>query len=130
MLKTAVEIGPHDHGRRMSLDEFDLAEVQPGYIYELSRGVIIVSDVPKLRHLGQVQAARLQFFSYQSRYPKRIQYVAGSGECKLLIGAFESERHPDLTIYKTKPLNQKRIWSTWIPEIAIEIISPGSEERD
>ncbi len=45
--KTIVRIGPADHGPRMSLADFDHAEVQGGYIYELGRGTIIASDVPK-----------------------------------------------------------------------------------
>ena len=45
MLKTRIKVGPKDHGRRMSLADFDHAEVQEGHLYELGRGVIIVSDV-------------------------------------------------------------------------------------
>ena len=51
MSKTITKIGPADHGRRMSLEEFDHAEGQEGYLYELSRGVITVADVPRRRHL-------------------------------------------------------------------------------
>jgi len=40
MPKTIVKIGPMDDGRQMSLDDFDEAEVQPGFHYELSRGII------------------------------------------------------------------------------------------
>jgi hypothetical protein len=35
-------IGPADHGRRMSLDEFDTAVGLEGRLYELSRRVIVV----------------------------------------------------------------------------------------
>src|SRR3954465_1085458 len=69
MPKTAIKVGPEDHGRRMSLEEFDHCEVQEGYLYELSRGVITVSDVPHPRHFGQVQAARNQFIAYQLAHP-------------------------------------------------------------
>ncbi len=31
-----VVIGPEDHGRRMSLDEFDQAVGAEGYLYELN----------------------------------------------------------------------------------------------
>jgi hypothetical protein len=58
MPKTAIKIGPHDRGRRMSLEDFDHAEGQEGYLYELSRGVITVMDVPNPRHLAQVNAIR------------------------------------------------------------------------
>ena len=45
----------------MSLAEFDHAEGKEGYRYELSRGVVTVMDVPKLRHGRQVDAVRRQF---------------------------------------------------------------------
>ena len=60
MSRAIVKVGPADHGKRMSLDDFDKAEVQEGYLYELNRGVIVVSDVPRPRHLAMVNAARRQ----------------------------------------------------------------------
>jgi hypothetical protein len=131
MPKTAVTIGPFDHGRAMSLDDFDLAEVAPGYHYELGRGVIAVTEIPNPRHLVQVTASRRQFAAYDFSRPGQIHTIAGGGECKFLVAGFQSERHPDLAIYKTPPpADFSLAWATWVPEIAIEVISPSSENRD
>src|SRR5262249_22420413 len=54
MLKAAIKVGPADQGRPMGLADFDHAKVQDGYLYELGRGTIVASDVPKKRHLNQV----------------------------------------------------------------------------
>ena len=52
MGKTLIKIGPSDHGRRMSLEEFEHAKVQEGYLYELSRGIInVVPTSPTEAHL-------------------------------------------------------------------------------
>jgi hypothetical protein len=56
---TVVKVGPADNGRRMSLEEFDKAEGQEGYLYELSKGIITVLDLPDLRHLMQLDAIRI-----------------------------------------------------------------------
>jgi Uma2 family endonuclease len=132
MSETAIRIGPKDHGRRMSLAEFDRAEVQEGHLYELGRGVIIVSDVPGKRHLAMVAEIRLQLSGYQLANRGRIHAIAGGAECKLLVQGLESERHPDLSVYKTAPGegDDDEIWSTWIPELVIDVVSPGSETRD
>lgn len=130
MSRTFTTISPLDHGRRMSLDEFDLAEGQEGYLYELSRGVITVIHVPKPRHLAQVTAARRQFAAYDLAQSGRMHTIAGGGECKILVAGLESERHPDLAIYKTPPPDDKDVWAMWIPELVLEIVSPGSEHRD
>src|SRR5260370_14578638 len=53
-------VGPEDDGRRMSLSDFDKAEAKEGYLYELSRGVITVSDVPDFPHQFQLDAAHQQ----------------------------------------------------------------------
>jgi Uma2 family endonuclease len=130
MAKTAIQIGPLDHGRRMSLEDFDDAKGQSGHCYELSRGVVTVVDVPNRRHLAQVDATRLQFDGYRIVHPKRIYTIASGGECKILLADLQSERHPDLAIYKVPPAEEEDIWATWVPEIVIEVVSLGSKLRD
>jgi Uma2 family endonuclease len=131
MPKTVTMLGPGDHGRRMSLDEFETAEGQAGYVYELGRGVVTVVDVPKPGHLEQMAAARNQFIAYQLANPRRLHMVAGGADCKILLADLESERHPDVAVYKTPPPSAgDEVWSLWIPEVVIEIVSPGSEQRD
>ncbi len=132
MGKTLIKIGPADRGRRMSLEEFEHAKVQEGYLYELSRGIITVVDVPKGPHALQLIAIRRQLSRYDVFHPGRIEGIMGSMECKLLIGDLESERHPDVAIYLSSPPDPKSkdFWSKWVPEIVIEIVSPSSRKRD
>src|SRR5262245_3036397 len=103
MSRVVTRIGPADHGRRMRLEEFDQAEAAPGHLYELSRGVVTVVDVPKKKHLAQVTFIRKQLTLYDAENPSVIHTVAGSRECKILLTDLQSERHPDLAIYKTAP---------------------------
>ncbi|HZW32638.1 MAG TPA: Uma2 family endonuclease [Isosphaeraceae bacterium] len=132
MGKTLVKIGPADHGRKMSLEEFEHAEVQEGYLYELSRGIITVSDVPHRRHMLLVAATRDQLQDYKSLNRGRIHIIASGSECKLLIPTFDSERHPDLAVYLTEPppIEDASLWQHWFPEIVIEVVSPSSRKRD
>ena len=130
MPKTIVKIGPMDDGRQMSLDDFDEAEVQPGFHYELSRGIITVSDVPDLKHFAMVNEVRRQLGRYDLEHPGKIFGIAGSGECKIPLREYQSERHPDLAVYMTPPPGEGSIWGMWIPEIVVEIISARSRHRD
>lgn len=128
---TKIIVGPADHGRRMTLDEFDTAEGLEGRLYELSRGEVIVTDVPNPPHGDVVFVLRQQFGVYCVERPGVVHRVYSGSECKLLIGPTESERHPDLAVYKTPPPAQdSSVWSVWIPELVIEIVSPGSDQRD
>lgn len=130
MSRTTATIGPGDHGRRMSLDEFDAAEPAAGHRYELGRGVITVVDVPNPRHFRIVNAIRLQLTAYQLAHPDAIDAIAGGGECKILVSGLESERHPDIAVYADPPPDDPDVWSTYVPLLLVEVVSPGSEHRD
>ncbi len=56
--------------------------------------------------------------------------IGGGAECKILLTDLDSERHPDVAVYKTEPPDSPDIWSIWIPEIVVEVVSAGSEKRD
>jgi Uma2 family endonuclease len=126
-----VHIGPADHGRRMSLDEFDKAIGQPGYLYELNKGVIEVSDVPHIRYGRQLQEVRDQLTGYKLANPGVIDYMGGGSDAKLLVEPAESERHPDLSVYlDPAPADADDIWSEWVPTIVVEVVSERSAKRD
>ncbi|MDQ3624883.1 MAG: Uma2 family endonuclease, partial [Verrucomicrobiota bacterium] len=57
-----------------------------------------------------------------------IYSVATGSEAKILVADDQSERHPDLLIYKTPP-PATDVWSTWVPEIVIEVVSANSATR-
>jgi LAO/AO transport system ATPase len=125
-----TKIGPADHGRRMSLAEFEHAEMQAGYLYELGRGVIVVSDIPNPKHMAVVLGTRDQLIMYQFTQPTMVHSIAGGAECKILLADLQSERHPDIALYKTPPPDDDDPWSIWIPELVIEVVSLRSELRD
>jgi Uma2 family endonuclease len=131
MPKTAIKLSPADHGRRMSLADFEHADGD-GRLYELSRGVVTFMDVPNRPHFRPLDTLRRHVIAYQLARPGRIHAVLGSGECKVLVPDFESERHPDLSLYLTPEpeIDTADIWRAWVPEIVVEIISFGSELRD
>src|SRR5262245_9276072 len=125
--KTAILIGPGDHGRPMSLEDFDSAEGQEGRLHELGRGVVVAVDVPNRRHLARINAIKRQIHVFDAANPGLIHTIATCGECKMLLADLVSERHPDLAIYKTPPPDDDNFWATWVPEIVIEVVSRGSE---
>jgi Putative restriction endonuclease len=120
-----VTIGPEHHGRRMSLDRFDLAIGRDGRLFELSRGVIEFIDTPHPAHLSQLQSLRQELVAYRERQAGPIHSIAGAGESKVMIERFQSERHPDLSIYLNAPPNIDDVWSYWIPHVVVEVVSPA-----
>jgi Uma2 family endonuclease len=128
---TLTEIGPESNGRRMSLEEFARVEGRPGYLYELSRGVIQVVDVPGVPHMLVKLRIRNALVLCQVRHPDRIFAIADGSDMAIRMPQLVSERHPDICVYLTPPpVDDVQPWDFWVPDIVIEVVSPGSEERD
>ena len=130
--KRRAKIGPDDHGRKMSLKDFEFVETDECFHYELSRGYITVSQVAKLYHALIIAALRDYLGAYKLAHPGTIFAALGAAECKLLVREWESERHPDLSVYLTKPTGRDdaKLWRRWLPELAIEVVSERSTDRD
>jgi Uma2 family endonuclease len=124
-------IGPSDHGRRMSLAAFIRADFEEGWLYELARGVVDVTEVPGIPHARIVQRLNRLFVQYELRHPGVIDLQAGGGECRIRTPGFQSDRHPDQAIYLTPPpAAGPNIWTRWIPDLVVEVVSKGGEKRD
>lgn len=127
-----VKIGPNDQGKKMSLKAFEFAETEEGYLYELSRAYITVSEVANYYHAFIVAWIRNALIGHQLAHPRYIHLILTSMECKLLMPEWESERHPDIAVYFTKPKGPKdrKMWRTWIPDLVVEVVSERSADRD
>lgn len=134
MTRVAIRIGPADHNRPMTLAEFRSADGQDGYRYELGRGIIAVTNVPNRRHFAMVNATRHQLSVFEVANPGVVQYVAAGSDCKVVLAGMDSERHPDWAVYgtamPTDVANDEELWEAWIPDLVVEIVSPGSGKRD
>ena len=78
MATVRMQLGPADRGRRLTLAEFQEADWRPGYLYELARGVVVVTNVPKGRHPKIVDNAHEAISTYRRANPGLI-YWAGRG---------------------------------------------------
>lgn len=116
----------------MSFRRFQRAETVEGYLYELSNGVIEVTDVPGRSHALVVREIEKQLFAFDLANPNVILHLAGGGFAKTELPQLESERHPDLSIYLTPMPDDEYPWDKWVPAIAIEVVSPGTraQKRD
>jgi len=130
MSQLATIIGPEMHGQRMRLEEFEHAVVREGCLYELSRGVIQVSEVPHDRHGAQIDEARAQFYAHRRARPGKVHRIASGDACKIPVPNTDSERHPDIAIYLTPRPDVKNYWRVWIPAVVIEVVSASSDYHD
>jgi Uma2 family endonuclease len=77
---STIIIGPADHGRLMTLEEFLEADVEEGYRYELARGVLEVTHFPNDPH-GSMVWNILRFIAlYDTSHPRVIHRAGGGSE--------------------------------------------------
>jgi len=123
MASTKLQIGPADHGRKMTLEEFREAEEEPGYSYELARGVLEVAEVPGDDHGQVVDNLHEMLSRYRREHPNQILRFAHGSDVRLLIPELESDRHPDLgVILRGAPLNVR---GRQVPALVVEVVSAG-----
>jgi Uma2 family endonuclease len=127
MSTTRIQIGPADHGRSMTLEEFLEAEEEPGYRYELARGVLEVTEVPNDPHGQIVDNLREALSAYRRGHRGLIRRIGHAGEVRLIIPGLGSDRNPDLAIvFSDAPLDNRR---RRVPALAVEVVSTGAAAR-
>ena len=124
---TRTRIGPADHGRTMTLDEFLDAEETPGYRYELARGVIEVSDVPNDPHADVVYRLSAEFVVHDRAHPGLIRRVSEGSGVQIVMPGLGTDRHPDLSIIFQGKAPDDR--GRRMPDLVVEVVSPGREAR-
>lgn len=132
MMATAIRqitIGPAQHGRKMSFDKFIDADFQDGWLYELARGVIVVTNVPGINHDRIVLRIADLFARYDFAHQEIINHRSpGSG--RLRLPGMKSDRHPDFAVYLDPPPESDESWTLWVPHIVVEVVSKGGIKRD
>jgi Uma2 family endonuclease len=128
MATTAIRIGPADHGRAMTLEEFRDADEEPGYRYELARGVLEVTEVPNDPH-GQIVTNLYRAIArFDEAHPGVIRRFGGAGEFRLWLPGMVSGRNPDVAVVLCG--TPKNLRGRRPPSFAAEVVSEGGETRD
>jgi Uma2 family endonuclease len=125
MSTVRTHIGPADQGRRMSVEEFREAEEQPGYLYELARGMLVVTEVPGDPHAQIVDNIHEGFSIHRRVNPGLIRRIGRGSDVRLIVPELESDRHPDVAIvFRDSPRNAR---GRRMPELVVEVVSPGAK---
>jgi Uma2 family endonuclease len=125
---TPIRLGPADHGRRMTLEEFMEAEVEEGDRYELGRGVLEVTEVPNDPH-GQVVTNLYDAVGhYRRTHPGIVLRYGGGAEFQLWFPGAISGRNPDLGVVLYGAPKDAR--GRRRPALVAEVVSRGSVQRD
>jgi len=123
-----LRIGPADHGRALTLEEFRDAEEEEGYRFELGRGVLEVTEVPGSRHRRVVSNLYRAIGRFDQEHPGVVEWFRGGSEFRLWIPTLTSGRNPDLgVVLEGTPPDAK---GRTQPSLVAEVVSRSSRTRD
>ena len=132
-MATITALGPTDHGRKLSWEEFRSTPWQEGYRYELIDGRLYVSPAPNLPHDRLVQWLFLRLVQYADAHPEVFNYVTQNGRVFVPERPEATEAEPDITCYQHFPLDQPLSEGNWrelSPVLVVEVVSEDTAEKD
>jgi Uma2 family endonuclease len=123
-----LRISPAHHGRTMTLDEFEEADFEEDYRYELARGVLEVSEIPGELHGVIVWILLSAIRDYQRDHPSVIYRAGGGTEYRFRLPVMQSGRHPDVAAtLRNTPRDSHGFRRA---AMAFEVVSEGAEARE
>jgi Uma2 family endonuclease len=132
-MSTLLYLTPKDQGRPLSLEEFERADGQEGYRYELIDGKLEVSPLPNLPHdlIADWLAEKLR--DYRRRHPEVINRVKAPARVFLPERAAVTAPEPDVVAYHDFP-SLRRIadlrWQDVSPLLVAEVLSEDTADKD
>ena len=132
-MATITRIGPADHGRPMTLEEFESAPSKEGYHYELIDGKLYVSPLPNLPQGYLEQWVFGKLFLYSAQRPDIINYVHPKARVFVPARTRVTCPEPDVTAYRDFPRHQPigtLRWQDFSPVLVVEIISLDDPGKD
>jgi Uma2 family endonuclease len=124
---------PTDHGRAMTLEEFNAARRQEGYRYELIDGRVYVAAVPSFSHWRLVRWLYQNLEGYAHQHPEVLNVVSFHSAVRVPARPLATQPEPDLAAYRDVPLNQPLDavdWPDLNPILVVEVISEDDPAKD
>jgi Uma2 family endonuclease len=131
---TRLKLGPKDHGRAVSLEEFDAAEFEPGWDYEYISGRIDVSPAPNFFHDRLDRWLFRILDRYSQAHPEVAREVSYHARVHLPDQPEETCPEPDIAVYQEFPPPDAEPddcdWRKVSPILVVEVVSPDSADKD
>jgi Uma2 family endonuclease len=124
-MSTALKLGPTDHDRPLTMAEFESAEYDSGYKYELIQGRLYVSPEANLPH-SRLRDWLIDILNvYCKAQPDVVNYVSSAPRVFLPDEPEETCPEPDIAVYADFPLDlafEELDWHDYSSAFVVEII--------
>jgi len=127
------QLGPEDHGRAMSFDEFMSGDYQESYHYELIDGRLYVSPEAKMPENVVEMWLLFKLHYYALDNPQTINYVTNKARVFVPDRSDVTAPEPDIAAYHNYPrdLNINELdWRDFSPLLAVEVLTSENPHKD
>jgi Uma2 family endonuclease len=132
-MTTLTKLGPADHGRPMTLDDFMASDHQEGYQYELIDGKLYVTPAPNLPENRVEIWIQMKLWNYSQENPSVVNFVSPKARVFVPGRRRVTNPEPDVTVYHDFPVdsdfNAVR-WQDVTPVLVVEVLSREDPEKD
>jgi Uma2 family endonuclease len=130
---TRLKLTPKDHGREIDPDEFDAADGEEGYHYEIIDGRVYVSPVPDNPTDSLERWLFEKLFLYSREHPEVINYLSPKTRVFVHSRPKATKPEPDIAAYNDYPHHlprRQRRWQDFSPFLVVEVVSEEKPEKD
>jgi Uma2 family endonuclease len=125
-LQPVLRLGPHDHGRSITAEEFAEAEYAEPWKYEREQGRLIVTPPDSPEHDGSSEPVRDYLGAYRLAHPDVVDRVVSEAWVRVDGG---TDRIGDIGVFLAGPRSSINRPDR-VPELMFEIVSPDRESRE
>lgn len=133
MSTVQLKLGPADHDRPLSLDDFESADYEPGFRYEIIDGRLYVSPEANFAESVLERWLDRKLSRYSEDHPEVINFVAVKSRVFVHKRKRATVPEPDLTAYRDLDLSRpfRDIhWRDLGPLLVAEILVEGDAHKD
>jgi len=125
-----AHLGPADHGRALSYDEFLAGDYAQGHKYELIDGRLYVSPAANYPHDWVRNYLYRALTLYMERHPSNLQQISANARVFVPGKSKITCPEPDISIYRTCPPGPDVRWEDISPMIVVEVVSADDGGKD
>lgn len=130
-MATILKLGPRDHGKKFSDDEFKHADYAEGFHYEVIYGSLYVSQFCGVSHAIFHSDIYSILMDYELAFPEKLGYVSGKARVFVHSQSETTALAPDFSLYRER-INYRdgHTWRDLSPFIVAEIVERGTRKKD
>lgn len=133
MATVQLKLGPADHDRPLSLDDFESAEYEPGHKYEIIDGRLYVAPEANLTEQRLEKWLARKLDHYAEAHPDVINFVSEKGRVFIPARKRPTVPEPDIVCYHDFPDEAGMDdlgWEDISPVLVAEVLVEGKPAKD